>query len=80
MGKPKNQFSRPSINLDTGVKKDWREVEVQELVRGDNVRGHGVIEWIEWNDFGDFCTVTWKSGKQTLFSQFDTVTAFTAVV
>lgn len=78
MGTPK-PFSRPSISLDTGVKKDWQEVEIQALVRGDTVRGWGTIEWIVWNEFGDVITVTWKNGKQSLFAPYDVVTAFTAV-
>lgn len=78
MGTPK-PFSRPSISLNSEVKKAWQEVEVQVLVRGDTVRGWGTIEWIELNDFGDVITVTWKSGKQSLFAPYDVVTAFTAV-
>lgn len=78
MGKPK-PFSRPSINLGGGPKKDWQEVEVQALVRGDNVRGYGTIEWVGWNDFGDAVTILWVNGKSTVFAPFDKVTAFTAV-
>lgn len=78
MGIPK-PFSRPSINLGGGPKKDWQEVEVQVLVRGDNVRGYGTIEWIEHNDFGDSITIKWSNGETSLFAQFDKVTAFTAI-
>jgi len=78
MGKPK-PFSRPSISLDPGVKKDWQEVEAHMLVRGDTVRGYGTIDWIEWDDFGDSVTIRWVNGKTSLFAQFDVVTAFTEV-
>lgn len=77
---PKNQFNRPSISLDTGVKKDWQEVEVQVLVRGDVVRGWGTVEWIELSDSGESLVITWANGTKSLLVPYDVVTAFTAVV
>lgn len=76
MGKPK-PFQRPSISLDTGVKKDWQEVEVQVLVRGDNVRGYGVIDQVTRYD--DMITIKWTNGTTSIFVASDLVIAFTAV-
>lgn len=78
-GAPKRQFSRETISLDPGVKKDWQEVKAQALVSGDTVRGCGTVEWIDWDDSGEIVTVTWKNGTQSLFAPYDVVTAFTAV-
>lgn len=78
MGIPK-PFSRPSINLGGGPKKDWQEVEVQSLVRGDNVRGYGSIERVDWDDMEQTVTILWVNGRTSLFAQFDKVTAFTAI-
>lgn len=79
MAAPKRQFSRPSISLSDGVKKDWQEVEVRALSKGDNVRGWGTIEQIVWDDFGQDITIKWTNGKISLFAPQDKVTAFTAV-
>jgi len=78
MGKPK-PFSRPSINLGGGPKKDWQEVEVQVLVRGDTVRGFGTIDWIDIDQEVSMVAVTWQNGTMSLFDPTDVVTAFTAV-
>lgn len=81
MGIPK-PFSRPSISLGGGPKKDWQEVETHVLVRGDNVRGYGVIEKIDWVDYSpdnSVITIQWVNGDTTSFSPSDVVTAFTAI-
>jgi hypothetical protein len=40
----KPDLSRPKVDLDrTGVTREWRDVEVQDLVQGDTVAGMGVV-------------------------------------
>lgn len=77
-GPPKRQFSRPSISLNPEVKKDWQEVEIQVLVRGDTVQGLGTIEWIEIEESGSL--ITWANGTQSSHPCDQKVMAFTAVV
>lgn len=72
-------FSRPSINLGGGPKKDWQEVEVQVLVRGDTVRGWGTVEWIDIDHQEPMVTITWVNGRTSVFDPYDVVTAFTEV-
>lgn len=82
MPAPKRQFSRPSIDLG-GPKKDWQEVEVATLSKGDVVRGHGAVEVITLDDVDTFdrdtVWIQWQNGTISGFDPSDVVTAFTAV-
>jgi hypothetical protein len=46
--KVKPDLSRPSVDLDrTGITREWRDVEVQDLLEGDIVAGMGVVVWLQ---------------------------------
>jgi hypothetical protein len=40
-------FKRPGIELSSGRKKEWREVEAQHIEVGDVVRDRGAVEKAE---------------------------------
>lgn len=59
--------SRPRIDLDGGrhVKRDWRDVAVHELIKGDTVAGFGTVagtkEFIKTPELGQTGgDVTWR--------------------
>jgi hypothetical protein len=76
MGKPK-PFSRPSISLGGGEKKEWREVNVYSLKPGDIVRGFGAVEQV--SDYGDGVVIIWRNETRSYLSPGDVVTAFVTV-
>jgi hypothetical protein len=76
-GKPK-PFSRPSIDLGSGPKKEWQEVEVQALQPGDTVRGFGAVVKID-TDESLVTSIDWANGRTSIFDARDVVTAFTAI-
>jgi hypothetical protein len=60
-------FSRPRIDLDGGrhVKRDWRDVAVHELAKGDTVAGFGTVagtaEFVKTPELGQAeGDVTWR--------------------
>lgn len=59
-------FSRPRIDLDGGrhVKRDWRDVAVHELTKGDTVAGFGTVagtaEFVKTPELGDGGEVDWR--------------------
>ncbi len=82
MSKPK-PFSRPSINLGGGPKKDWLEVEAQRVSVGDIVRGWGLVTDVRNQDnptTDRFIEIYFKSDEHPVtFVKTETVIAFTAV-
>lgn len=89
-GKPKKQFSRPSVDLSRsyGARKEWRDVHPTEVQRGDLLLGEGLVE--SWQAFVEdnratgtraIVIFTMKNGKEVKASALpeDTVRAFVSV-
>lgn len=77
MGKPK-PFSRPSVSLSDGAKKEWREVRVREVKVGDLVVDYGLVEELLSTSFEDVA-VLFASGATVYFDSDRKVTAFVEV-
>lgn len=73
MGKPKKQFSRSTIMLDT-VRRAWKQTPARDIAVADTVVGVGKIESITYTD--GFVTLTNVFGDEKTFGSSETVHAF----
>ena len=73
MGKPKKQFSRSTIMLDT-VRRAWKQTPAHDIVVGDTVVGVGKIEAVK--DTDGFIILTNVFGDEKTFHSSETVHAF----
>ncbi len=76
VSKPKNQFSRPGIDLDR-TKREWRDVSASTLHIDDTVVDYGKI--VKVTHTGAHANVEFLSGKGLLLDHDKIVRAFVEV-
>lgn len=71
------KFSRPGISISRDLKREWREVRVDQVSVGDTVPGYGLIAAVSVLDGG----LRWENvcGEETVISNHGTVKAFVVV-
>jgi hypothetical protein len=78
-GKPKNQFSRPSIDLG-GAKKAWQELAAQDIEVGDLIKPYGLVTDFGMMDFKDrWVSFQMASGDHVRLGFSDVVEVFAKV-
>lgn len=77
-GKPKNQFSRPGIDLDRAENRSWQSVPWDEVYEDDMVADLGRVISRTENDRGHVAEIGFLSGV-TLSSPRGKVLAFVRI-
>lgn len=72
--KPK-PFKRPSIDLDHGKSKEWKNVQAKDVKVGDIVADYGQVSLLEQHSDG--LDILFLSGKVLSIHHLDKVFAFT---
>lgn len=77
MGKPKRQFSRPSIDLGTPLKRTWQNVPVSAIKVFDLIPGYGLVTEVLPED--NQIVLHFKNGSWDSWVPEATVFAFATV-
>jgi hypothetical protein len=79
MGKPKKQFSRPSVTIqDNSEPRRWRNVLVKHLALDDIVNGYGKAERLERAENGQVVVLVNVVGTKYYLNSEAVVYAFTS--